>query len=83
VGFTQPFFITPRDGPKLREYRAQPCITPSGTISTSATFSSTLREPTAKPPQPGPFSPPSGLAVLCRPLATWPSMNAVPPPETM
>ena len=50
---------------------------PGGTISTAPTFNSTLREPTAKPPQPGPFVPPSGLAVLCRPLTTWPSMNAV------
>jgi hypothetical protein len=58
-------------------------MTPGGTISTSPTFNSTLREPTAKPPQPGPFGPPSGLAVLFRPLTTWPSMNAVPPPETM
>src|SRR3982074_962405 len=60
---------------------AQPWITPGGTISTSPTFNSTLREPTAKPPQPAPFGPPSGLAVLCRPLTTWPSMNAVPPPD--
>src|ERR1700676_5491603 len=57
---------------------AQPCITSGGTISTSPTFNSTLREPTAKPPQPGPFGPPSGLAVPCRPLTTWPSLNAVP-----
>src|SRR4051812_14401174 len=36
-------------------------MTPGGTISTSPTFNSTLREPTATPPpQPGPFGPPSG-----------------------
>src|ERR1700751_4067006 len=57
-------------------------MTPGGTISTSPTFNSTLREPTATPtPQPGPFGPPSGLFVLCRPLTSVPSMNAVPPPE--
>ena len=44
-------------------------MTPGGTISTSPTFNSTLREPTATPPpQPGPFGPPSGLFVLRRPL---------------
>ena len=43
----------------------QPWMTPGGTISTSPTFNSTLREPTATPPpQPGPFGPPSGLFVL-------------------
>src|SRR5712671_4634602 len=55
-------------------------MTPGGTISTSPTFNSTLREPTpTPPPQPGPFGPPSGLFVLRRPLTTLPSMKAVPP----
>src|SRR4029453_5413806 len=52
-------------------------MTPGGTISTSPTFNSTLREPTATPPpQPGPFGPPSGLFGLRRPSTPLPSMHA-------
>ena len=46
---------------------AQPCTTLAGTITTSPTFTSTLREPYAVPPQEGPFPLVLG-EVECQPI---------------